>query len=102
KHSNSNIEISNYVDLNTNHFVINNNYIIPPIVDSDFRTFKPLLRKQTNKEKTYNTINIYNPTNERVIEELKFTIGDENVEGFLKAPMQLHSLFLPAITLFAA
>ena len=80
KHSNSNIEISNYVDLNTNHFVINNNYIIPPIVDSDFRTFKPLLRKQTNKEKTYNTINIYNPTNERVIEELKFTIGDENVE----------------------
>lgn len=80
QHSNSNIEISNYVDLNTNHFVINNNYIIPPIVDSELRTFKPLLKKQTNKEKTYNTINIYNPTNERIIEELKFTIGDENVE----------------------
>ena len=40
-HGTTFIEITNYVDLRYNHYVINRPYIYPPIVDRDFRAFKP-------------------------------------------------------------
>lgn len=76
--TNNNIEVSNYVDLSYNHFIINNNFIIPPIIDQNYRTFKPLLKKLSNNELTDNIISISNPTNAQVEPELKFSIDTKN------------------------
>lgn len=75
--SNSNIEVTNYVDLSTNHFIINNNFIIPPIVDQNYRTFKPLIKKLSNNDLTHNIITISNPINTSTQPEIKFSIDTD-------------------------
>lgn len=77
-HGNSNIEVSNYVDLKSNHYVINNLQIIPPIIDDTYRTFVPLVKTRSNNETTKNIICLYNPLNSVLKEEIKFNIDTED------------------------
>ena len=49
-YGNNDIEISTYVDLRYHHYIISHPYIIPPIVDKNFTTFKPHPVIKTNQE----------------------------------------------------
>ena len=78
-YSDTTVEISNYVDLRYNHYVINNSIIIPPIVDNEYKTFKPLIKKQSNNELDRDVITIYNPLSENVNPVIKFNIDEPNI-----------------------
>lgn len=73
------IEISTYVDLRYDHYVINNSFIIPPIVDKDYRTFIPLVKKESNSDISCNTLSLYNPSNSNNSSELTFSFKEQNV-----------------------
>lgn len=69
------IVVSNYVELNTNHYVDNHSFIIPSILNKDNLTFKPNIRNRSNLSGTSNLLHVYNYTSDTVTEEIKFNIG---------------------------
>lgn len=85
KYSNNTVEVSTYVDLRYNHYIINRPYIIPPIVDSNFVTFKPHPVIKTNQEETHNTLVLNNGLNASGVEEYKFSFKD---------PVKIKSLYI--------
>ena len=69
------LQISNYVSCVSNHYIVNNLYINPPVVDSNFRTFKPLIKRETNNENNNTIISIYNQTSGNVNPVLKYNLA---------------------------
>lgn len=77
-YSDTTVEITNCVDLRYNHYVINNNFIIPAIVDENYRTYKPLVKIRSNNELTHNIITLANPLSETVDSFSKYNIDTKN------------------------
>lgn len=76
-YGNNDIEISTYVDLRYHHYIISHPYIIPPIVDKNFTTFKPHPVIKTNQELDRNTLVINNGLTTAGIEEYKLSFGTD-------------------------
>lgn len=77
-YSDNTVEITNCVDLKYNHYVINNNFIIPSIVDTNYRTYKPLVKIRSNNELTHNIITLDNPLSDTIDSFSKFNIDTKN------------------------
>lgn len=73
---NNSIEISNYVDLRYNHYVISRPYITPPIIDRTYKVFKPTISVKSNQELTKNIVIIDNNISENGKEQYKLAIPD--------------------------
>lgn len=81
------VQISNYVSCMSDHYVISNPHILPPLVDSNFRSFKPLIKRESNNEYTQNVIAIYNPLSGNNNPVIKYNIP-------LTEDSELTSLFV--------
>lgn len=77
-YSDNTVEITNCVDLKYNHYVINNNFIIPSVVDENYRTYKPLVKIRSNNDLTYNIVTLQNPLSETVDSFTKFNIDTKS------------------------
>lgn len=79
------IELANYIDLRFNHYIISRPYITPPIVDSNFLTFKPHPVIKSNQEITHNTLVLNNGLSANGTEQYRFAF---------KNPTKITSLFV--------
>ena len=85
-----NIELSTYVDLSTSYYVDRNNYILPPIVNSNFGLFTPSIKTITNSAATSIQLTIsdeFSPQSEVVF---KFDFNYDKITSiYVKEDMSL-------------
>lgn len=93
EHNNKSIEVANYVDLRYNHYVITNPHIVPAISDADYRSFKPLIKKESNEENNRDVLSIYNPINDATESSLRFNFEDDAVIGSLFVTEDLDVIY---------
>ena len=75
------IEISNYVDLRYSHYINLQPYILPSLMDTQYRIFKPEIKVKSNHELTNNIIVLNNNLYSDGTEVYKFAI-DGSIKSF--------------------
>ena len=75
------IEISNYVDLRYSHYINTQPYILPSLMDTQYRIFKPEVIIKSNHELTNNMIILNNNLYSDGHEAYKFAI-EGNIKSF--------------------